>query len=456
MSLLSNLLRKQAPRKPEVRQAGQQIIPVGQLLLNRYLIAELLGRGSMGEVYLAEDTVLGGVSVAIKVISQTVPNQQQQEKFSREAQIGAFLGHHNVNIVRVLDFGVHNDEIPFYVMEYVYGSTLADEIEQHPLALDRCLRLTSQVCAGLQSAHQGVLIDKRLYSVLHRDLKPGNIFITSNSSFGEIAKILDFGIAEFFLPIHKSTQADAMGTLAYASSEQLLGKNLEPSADIYSLGITMFEMLTGQLPIQPPINTVPAWIEAHSKQPPKRLQDNAALNIPDSVERLIQKCLEKKPSKRPQTIQEVLDSLQEISQKIGASFPIVKPSHEDALKELFNGPTSVSRSALEQAPAFSPETTQYVAPRSAGSTMVDIQPSQQPIAQTQRLTKNPNSLANRLPWPADKPQAEIVFAQSIPSLKLKKLLYGQCFGMPMTRNMLCLSIELSLRLSLIRIRCLLG
>ncbi|MEM9136471.1 MAG: serine/threonine-protein kinase, partial [Cyanobacteria bacterium P01_F01_bin.42] len=279
MSFLSNILRKNSPSQPQVQPKSKgnqlQIIQTGQLLSNRYHVSELLGRGAMGEVYLAEDNVLGGVSVAVKVISQMVPSQALQNKFAREAQISAFLGHHNVNIVRVLDFGIHNGEVPFYVMEYVYGSTLADEIKRQPLAINRCIRLMSQVCAGLQSAHQGVLIDKKLYCVLHRDLKPGNVFITSNSTFGEIAKILDFGIAESFQPNHKSDTSEAMGTLAYAPREQLMGEKLEPSADIYSLGITMFEALTGQLPINPSKSTISGWVEAHSNQTPHRLQDVA-------------------------------------------------------------------------------------------------------------------------------------------------------------------------------------
>lgn len=408
MSLLSNLLRKQPSPPPVPSIPSQQIVPTGQLLSNRYLISETLGRGAMGEVYLAEDTVLGGVSVAVKVMSQALPTQDALDKFSREAQIGAFLGHHNVNIVRVLDFGIHDERIPFYVMEYVYGITLAAEIERTPLPVKRAIRLMSQVCAGLQSAHQGVVIDKKLYSVLHRDLKPANIFLTNNSSFGEMAKILDFGISEFFSPTHKSTEAEAMGTLAYSSAQQLSGQKLGPDSDIYSLGITLFESITGSLPIQPSVNTVHEWIEAHQKQPPQRLRQAAPhLQVPESLDQLIQKCLAKKNKDRPQSIQEVLDRLKQISDSLGVNFPTSMSSHEEALNEIF-GETDAPKPMSDELP---PQQTQVLDPSNPAT--LKIQSVNLPVHQTQRISHKPQAIAQKLAWPQTKPISEIVFAQMI-------------------------------------------
>ncbi|NJN23343.1 MAG: serine/threonine protein kinase [Acaryochloridaceae cyanobacterium RL_2_7] len=383
------------------------------MLSNRYQITEPLGKGAMGEVYLAEDKVLG-VSVAIKVMAQALSSSQMNEKFAKEAQIGAFLGHHNVNIVRVLDFGVYKDKQPFYVMEYVYGSTLAEEIEAGPLDLRRGIKLMSQVCAGLQSAHQGVLIEKKLYTVIHRDLKPGNIFITNNSSFGEMAKILDFGIAEIFTPVHKSTESTAMGTLAYSSHEQLQGQKLQPSADIYSLGITLFEALTGQLPIQPKRNSIHAWIQAHEHQRPKTLKEAAPqLHCPVKLEHLIQKCLQKHPKKRPQKIQEVLDDLKEISKAIGTSFAVnTTTSHEDALEEIFKETPSLHNQS-PQSPSNTPELSSATLFHARDLSPLDIQTSNTPLSTTQPLPFTPKTLAQRSPWPSDKPLAEIVFAEII-------------------------------------------
>ena len=414
MSLLSNILRKQTSPKLVDTSNGQQIVANGQLLSNRYQITEPLGRGAMGEVYLAEDKVLG-VSVAVKVMAQALSSPQMNDKFAKEAQIGAFLGHHNVNIVRVLDFGVHDEKLPFYVMEYVYGSTLADEIKTGPLSLRRTLKLMSQVCAGLQSAHQGVLLEKKLYTVIHRDLKPGNIFITNNSSFGEMAKILDFGIAEIFTPGHKSTEATAMGTLAYSSSEQLQGQKLQPSADIYSFGITMFEALTGMLPIQPERSSIQSWIQAHGHQRPRTIREAAPhLNCPDKLEHLIQHCLQKKPKKRPQQIQEVLDILKEISDEMGTSFPLSTASHEDALDEIFKAaPVDHQAAASPLAKAGNPLLSNATVFNTSDLRPLNIQSSKTPLSQTQPLPFNPKTLAQRSPWPKGKPVAEIVFADII-------------------------------------------
>lgn len=372
----------------------------------------------MGEVYLAEDTVLGGVSVAVKVMSQGLPTKAMLDKFASEAKIGAFLGHHNVNIVRVLDFGIHADNVPFYVMEYVYGTTLADEIKSKPLAISRAIRLMSQVCAGLQSAHQGVLIGKKLYSVIHRDLKPSNIFLTNNATFGEMAKILDFGISEFFLPTHKSTEANAMGTLAYSSSQQLLGEKLEPNSDIYSLGITLFEAITGHLPIQPKINTVHDWIEAHHKQKPRTLKQVAPhLNPPEALEQLVQKCLAKKSKNRPQTIQEVLDALKSIADNLGTNFPLHAQSHEDILDELFDEseivqpiPQSKPSNHIQPPKVLQPSTP---APRPMAATPM---PPEGPHV----IHQTPKSIAQGMVWPATKPMAEIVFAQTIQTSNVEK------------------------------------
>ncbi|MCM1985251.1 serine/threonine protein kinase [Lyngbya confervoides] len=410
MTLLDRFFNKKSVEGAGGSDLNELELRPGQLLANRYLLSDMIGQGAMGRVFRAEDKLLG-VSVAVKAMAQNLLNQQMIAKFSREAQMGAFLGHQNVNIVRVLDYGVHENQIPFYVMEYIYGVTLEAEIARTPLTVPRCLKLMEQVCAGLHSAHQGVLIDNRLYSVIHRDLKPGNIFITHNPSLGELAKILDFGIAEFFHPAHKAEEHRPMGTLAYSSAEQLQGQRLEPTADIYSLGVTMFEALTGHLPIQPETNTVPAWIHAHSTQPPRLIRDvSPGLEIPEALEDIILRCLVKDPKKRPQRVQAVLDTLKAISQDLGTASPVyaaTAPSHSDILDEIFGTVDSaaslsfsgsIATKTLADASAFIPKSSNSI-PDSA--VQGKPAPRQEAIPEW----------AITLSWPSDKPIAEIVFAK---------------------------------------------
>ena len=225
----------------------------------------------MGSVYRAEDQLLGGVTVAVKFLSQTLLGEKMAQQFAQEARAGALLGHQSLHIVRVLDYGLHEEQIPFYVMECIEGMNLEQLLQvKQSLSLPRFLRLMGQVCSGLQCAHQGINVDNDLYQVIHRDVKPSNIFVTHNESLGELAKLLDIGIADFL----NQTQTDSaaqpfMGTLAYGSPEQISGQRPDIRSDIYSLGVTMFESLTGELPIQAEVNTFDFWHRAHCQQPPR-------------------------------------------------------------------------------------------------------------------------------------------------------------------------------------------
>jgi serine/threonine protein kinase len=192
---------------------------IGRLLANRYQLVELVGKGAMGRVYRAEDVLLGGV-IAVKFLAQTLLNSKMRDRFKAEARTCAQLGQKSIHIVRVTDYGVNEDDIPFYVMEYLQGDGLSDIISSQLLPLPRFLSLTRQICLGLQCAHQGIVIDGVTCPIIHRDIKPSNILVSKDTSLGELVKILDFGISKLIQGDSGQTSS-YMGTLAYSYPEQM-------------------------------------------------------------------------------------------------------------------------------------------------------------------------------------------------------------------------------------------
>ncbi len=342
-------------------------IKKGQLLANRYQLVELVGKGSMGEVYQANDVLLGGVSVAVKFLSQALLNQTKRDRFQREATICALLGETSIHIVRVRDYGLDEREIPFYVMEYLQGESLRIVIKPQPLSLPRFLNLSRQICLGLQCAHQGILINGNLSPIIHRDIKPSNILILQDHSLGELAKILDFGIAQLQSDIIKPRSF--MGTPAYCSPEQMAGKDLDNRSDIYSLGVMMFEMLTGEKPIKAEVNSLPAWQKAHFSQIPSFESIRFNLKLPKKLQDLVMSCVAKSPSSRPQNVAEILKELASLDQKFVAHEP-----PEQHLQSIFTQPP----------PTTEPKT---------------------------KSTQGLDEIFWVTSWPKDKPQAEIVFPQ---------------------------------------------
>jgi len=343
---------------------------IDQFLIQRYRLEALIGVGAMGRVYRARDTLLGDVPVAVKFLSQTLLNEKMKLRFAREARTGAQLGQKSIHIVRVIDYGVNAEEVPFYVMEYLAGKTLG-EVLQEAISLPRFLTLIRHVCIGLQAAHQGIYIDGRLCSIVHRDIKPSNILVISDPAFGELAKILDFGIAKLGGNSLGERQTQAfMGTLAYCSPEQMEGQELDGRSDIYSLGVTMFELLTGQLPVQAETNSIGSWYKAHRQQPPQSLATTPTrLKLPQLLEDLIMGCLAKSPQERPQTVAEILEVLAVLFQQGG-----------DRRKTARSDPAAPSTSSASQ--------------------------SQEPVQSLEQVCWQSS-------WPRDKPIAEIVFNKPI-------------------------------------------
>lgn len=296
------------------------------LLANRYQIKQLIGRGGMGEVFLANDVLLGGVQVAIKFGLKTVSDLIVQQDFAREARICAALSQNSIHIVRVTDYGVIEDGKPFYVMEYLCGQSIKDLI---PLALPKFIALCRQICLGLQCAHKGINIDGKVYPLIHRDIKPSNIVVVPEPILGQLVKILDFGIAKF---LNYSVASDGCerfyGTLPYCSPEQLEGDELDSRSDIYSLGVMMYEMLTGKKPWLPETDLFGAWYKAHHFEAPRAIADvNPDLKLPRQLAGLIMASLAKKRCDRPQSLAEVLQVLESL--EVGGALGL-----EEASKKL--------------------------------------------------------------------------------------------------------------------------
>jgi eukaryotic-like serine/threonine-protein kinase len=285
---------------------------LGRTLKDRYQLVQLLGQGSMGRVYEARDLTLGAIPVAVKCLSQALLSDRMRTRFEREAKTCAQLGQRSLHIVRVMDYGVDGDGIPFYVMEYLKGEDLNHLISRQLLSLPRFLHLAHQICLGLQCAHEGIHIDGVRHPIVHRDIKPSNIWVEQNPSLGELVKILDFGIAKV-LQAEVSQTNCFMGTLAYASPEQMEGHQLDARSDIYSLGIMLFQMLTGRMPLQADAQSFGSWYKAHLFQPPRSLSTiNSSLKIPLPLQDLVMSCLAKSPSDRPQSVADILATLQSI------------------------------------------------------------------------------------------------------------------------------------------------
>jgi eukaryotic-like serine/threonine-protein kinase len=297
---------------------------------NRYLINSRLGEGGMGEVYIALDQTIGR-DVALKILRANVNAERLglQKRFEKEVKVSAAL--RSNNIVQVSDYGTTAEGFPFYVMELLQGKSLGQVLKKEKrLSLNRSIGIMKQVCQGLSLAHRGItMVDshggKELMKVIHRDLKPDNIYLVP-LGIGELVKILDFGIAKTVSQTEEEggehtdlTMGGFVGTSRYAAPEQWRGlRNLDHRADIYSLGIIFYEMLSGDNPfgIDPTeACTAPAlWYEGHVLHEAKPIRRQAGCeNLSPEVEAIIMRCIAKSPEERFSSIDELLVSLNAIA-----------------------------------------------------------------------------------------------------------------------------------------------
>jgi eukaryotic-like serine/threonine-protein kinase len=267
------------------------------VLDNRYDVGRTLGSGGMGEVFLARDRVLGR-DVALKVLrTQYAHDSEFAERFKREARSAASLSH--PNIVQVYDRGDTEDGSSYIAMEYVPGGTLKEKIVgDGPLGAREAAALGAQVAEALEAAHERGMV--------HRDIKPQNVLLTDRGD----AKVADFGIARAGSSVTISRTGSVMGTAGYMSPEQALGEPATPKSDLYSLGVVLFEALTGELPYTA---DNPIAVSMKHVNEPVRSPREIDPTIPEGMNALVTRLMAKNPEDRYATADELADDLWKIS-----------------------------------------------------------------------------------------------------------------------------------------------
>ena len=257
----------------------------GTLLNNRYQLLQRVGSGGMAEVFRARDSMLERY-VAIKVLrAEYTENKSFQERFRQEARAAANLSH--PNIVTVHDFGLDRGQL-FIVMEHVPGTDLKTMLRQRGrFTVEETIPLMVQACAGIGYAHRAGLV--------HCDVKPHNMLVTPDKRL----KVTDFGIARALATIHPGEHSDVVwGSPQYFSPEQAAGEPPSPASDVYSLGIVLYEMLTGSLPFTAVTPEALARMHLDAKPYPVR---EYLPDIPEALEQIVDKVLSKEPSARYRT-----------------------------------------------------------------------------------------------------------------------------------------------------------
>lgn len=282
------------------------MLTVGTYLADRYEILSKIGAGGMSDVYKAKDHILGRF-VAIKVLKPEFSEDRGfVSKFRTEAQSAAGLEH--PNIVNIYDVG-SEEGLYYIVMEYVEGITLKTYIEKKgQLSFKEAVSIAIQVARGIESAHAK--------QITHRDIKPQNIIISTEGK----VKVTDFGIAK--AASSNTISSDVMGSVHYSSPEQARNGFVDGRSDIYSLGIVMYEMVTGRVPFDGDTTVAVAIQHLQEEMTPP---GNYAENLPVSLEKIIVKCAQKNPDRRYQTIEELLDDLRKSLQTPDEDFVVIAP-----------------------------------------------------------------------------------------------------------------------------------
>jgi serine/threonine-protein kinase len=285
---------------------------LGHTLDDKYRLDEQLGIGGMGTVYRARHLLIDR-PVAVKVLNQRfVEDEAARTRFRREARAAGRLQH--TNAVTVTDFGESRDGYVYLVMELLEGRTLRDVLaKEAPLDAARSVSIMMQISAAVAAAHEA--------GIIHRDLKPANIFIVQRAEVPAVVKVLDFGIAKLAAetldedePMTLTLIGAMIGTPRYMSPEQCDGAELTPAADVYSLGVILYEMLTGTVPFSG--STPLAIAMKHTGETPRSPREFVS-TIPAALEQVVLHTLEKQPQDRPANAAEFRKELLATAERLG-------------------------------------------------------------------------------------------------------------------------------------------
>jgi len=281
----------------------------GDIIADRYRVVAPIGRGAMGTVYRAEHTQISKV-MAIKLLHRELQeNPENVARFHREAESASRLNHPNT--VHVFDFGRTKSGSLYLVMEYVDGDDLAKVLAKDgAMPFGRVAYVCAQVAGSVSDAHAS--------GIVHRDLKPENIVISKGRD-GEIAKVLDFGLAKLFegnVETQVTSSGTIVGTPFYMSPEQIHGQELDGRSDVYAMGAIMYECVVGHPPFEAP-NPV-GVLSKHLSEEPLRPSARSPLSVPAEADEIILRCLEKDPDRRYQTAEELREALVDYLATVGS------------------------------------------------------------------------------------------------------------------------------------------
>ncbi len=317
---------------------------VGRTLASRYKILRRVGAGGMGQVYRARHVILRH-DVALKLLSSELTRDPvMRERFVREAQATNLLKH--PNIVDIWDVAEEGNRV-FLVMEFLEGESLAQRMQSGPMGVREAVEIAIPVCHALGRAHS--------LGVVHRDVKPENVFLVRDPSGALRVKVLDFGIVHMRGEVRLTMPDEVFGTPEYLASELARGEQCGPASDLYALGVMLYEMVTGALPFN---GTVQQLIDHHARSAPPAIRARMP-SAPEALDALVLSLMQKQPVERPRSAAEVLDALAGIlEQESTAMAPGGRPSENTperdgagettwmALKK--SAPSSVSIPTLRQ------------------------------------------------------------------------------------------------------------
>ncbi|WP_428263474.1 serine/threonine-protein kinase [Haliangium sp.] len=274
---------------------------IGEVIGDRFRIMRKIGEGGIGEVFEAEHVYIHK-RVALKLLRSHVPSRSEAaQRLHREARATSAIGH--PNIVGIEDFGTAEDGQVFLAMEWLVGEPLDARLSRGPLSLPDAVAIVREVCRGLDAAHRA--------GVIHRDLKPENIFLARVPE-GEQAKILDFGLAKLQSGDPKLTRTGTfVGTPYYIAPEQATGNPVDARADIYAVGVMLYELATGELPFT--ADTAMGVIHQHITEAPEPPRERApGRRIPAALEAVVLRCMAKSPGDRYPSVEALAEALDQI------------------------------------------------------------------------------------------------------------------------------------------------
>jgi serine/threonine-protein kinase len=318
-------------------------------MVGEYQVERLVGEGGMGQVYGAVHPVIGKRAAIKVLLPEICRSRQMVERFVMEARAVNQIGH--PNIVDVFAFGTLPDGRQYMVMEWLKGEALSDRLERGTPSLQDTCEILSGVAAALDAAHEK--------GIIHRDLKPHNVFLVEVKGSRPLVKLLDFGLVKLMGPeddgrVERTRSGSVLGTPAYMSPEQALGRTVDTRSDNYSLGVMAFQMVTGRLPFQE--DTAMALMVAHMQQPPS-LASSVAPNVPPELDQLIYALMAKDPNHRP-TMAQTIEMLRYVQGAYAPgyrssqlpprpSMPLPAPSHSSY-------PSHGSHPSYPTAPTWAP------------------------------------------------------------------------------------------------------